>query len=114
MRPQVARPWRLVRQGIENRIVQRRHNASLSTMSAGYHIRNRTRILAPGIAQSRHNRRAGIGYRETHVARLERDGKREALLGSQLFAAMQPAELDEILKFASERRYRRGQTIFQR
>jgi CRP-like cAMP-binding protein len=48
------------------------------------------------------------------VARLERDGKREALLGSQLFAAMQPAELDEILKFASERRFRRGQTIFQR
>jgi CRP-like cAMP-binding protein len=52
--------------------------------------------------------------RETHVARLERDGRREALLGSQLFAAMQPAELDEILKFASERRFRRGQTIFQR
>jgi CRP-like cAMP-binding protein len=48
------------------------------------------------------------------VARLERDGRREALLGSQLFAAMQPAELDEILKFASERRVRRGQTIFQR
>lgn len=56
----------------------------------------------------------GIGYRETHVARLERDGRREALLGSQLFAAMQPTELDEILKFASERRFRRGQTIFQR
>jgi CRP-like cAMP-binding protein len=52
--------------------------------------------------------------RETHVAKLERDGRREALLGSQLFAAMQPAELDEILKFASERRFRRGQTIFQR
>jgi CRP/FNR family transcriptional regulator, cyclic AMP receptor protein len=49
-----------------------------------------------------------------HVARLERDDKREALLGSQLFAAMQPPELDEILKFASERRVRRGQTIFQR
>ncbi|HEY7581275.1 MAG TPA: Crp/Fnr family transcriptional regulator [Acetobacteraceae bacterium] len=48
------------------------------------------------------------------MARLERDGRREALLGSQLFAAMQPAELDEILKFASERRFRRGQTIFQR
>jgi CRP/FNR family transcriptional regulator, cyclic AMP receptor protein len=48
------------------------------------------------------------------VIRLERDARREALLGSQLFAAMQPAELDEILKFASERRVRRGQTIFQR
>lgn len=48
------------------------------------------------------------------MARLERNAKRDALLGSPLFAAMQPAELDEILKFASERRFRRGQTIFQR
>jgi CRP-like cAMP-binding protein len=48
------------------------------------------------------------------VARLERDTKRAALLVSPLFQAMQPAELDEILKFASERRVRRGQTIFQR
>jgi CRP-like cAMP-binding protein len=48
------------------------------------------------------------------VARLERNAKRDALLGSPLFAAMQPAELEEILKFASERRVRRGQTIFQR
>jgi len=48
------------------------------------------------------------------VARLERNAKRDALLGSPLFAAMQPAELDEILKFASERKVRRGQTIFQR
>jgi len=48
------------------------------------------------------------------VARLERDAKRGALLASPLFHAMQPAELDEILKFASERRVRRGQTIFQR
>ncbi len=48
------------------------------------------------------------------MARLERNAKRDALLGSPLFAAMQPAELDEILKFASERRVRRGQTIFQR
>lgn len=55
-----------------------------------------------------------IGYRETLVARLERDAKRAALLGSALFAAMRPEELDEILKFASERRVRRGQTIFQR
>jgi CRP/FNR family transcriptional regulator, cyclic AMP receptor protein len=48
------------------------------------------------------------------VARLERDAKRAALLGSPLFDAMRPAELDEILKLASERRFRRGQTIFQR
>jgi CRP/FNR family transcriptional regulator, cyclic AMP receptor protein len=48
------------------------------------------------------------------VARLERDTKRAALLASPLFQAMQPAELDEILKFASERRVRRGQTIMQR
>ncbi len=48
------------------------------------------------------------------MARLERNVKRTALLGSPLFAAMRPEELDEILKFASERRVRRGQTIFQR
>jgi CRP/FNR family transcriptional regulator, cyclic AMP receptor protein len=52
--------------------------------------------------------------RETQVARLDRDAKRDALLVSPLFDAMQPAELDEILKFASERRYHRGQMIFQR
>ena len=52
--------------------------------------------------------------RETLVAKLERNAKRDALLGSPLFAAMQPQELDEILKFASERRVRRGQMIFQR
>lgn len=48
------------------------------------------------------------------MARLERNAKRDALLGSALFAAMQPAELEEILQFASERRVRRGQTIAQR
>jgi CRP-like cAMP-binding protein len=48
------------------------------------------------------------------VARLERSVKRAALLASPLFAAMQPEELDEILKFALDRRVRRGQTIFQR
>jgi CRP/FNR family cyclic AMP-dependent transcriptional regulator len=52
--------------------------------------------------------------RETHVARLDRDTKRDALLVSPLFDTMQPAELDDILKFASEKRYRRGQMIFQR
>ena len=48
------------------------------------------------------------------MAKLERDIKRAALLASSLFAAMRTEELDEIFKFASERRVRRGQTIFQR
>lgn len=48
------------------------------------------------------------------MARLDRDARRAALLTSPLFQAMKPAELDEILKFASERRYRRGQMILQR
>ena len=48
------------------------------------------------------------------MARLERDAKREALRASPLFLAMKPDELDEILKFASEKRFRRGQMIFQR
>jgi CRP/FNR family transcriptional regulator, cyclic AMP receptor protein len=52
--------------------------------------------------------------RETDVARLDRDTKRDALLVSPLFDTMQPAELDDILKFATEKRYRRGQLIFQR
>lgn len=60
------------------------------------------------------NAEAGQRDRGTNVARLERDAKRGALLASSFFQAMQPAELDEILKFASERRVRRGQTIFQR
>jgi CRP/FNR family transcriptional regulator, cyclic AMP receptor protein len=70
--------------------------------------------MASGIARRGANRGAGQWDRETPVARLERDAKRAALLASPLFDAMQPAELDEILKFASERRVRRGQTIFQR
>jgi CRP/FNR family transcriptional regulator, cyclic AMP receptor protein len=48
------------------------------------------------------------------VARLDRDAKRAALMVSPLFEAMQPAELDGILNFTSERRVRRGQMIFQR
>jgi CRP/FNR family transcriptional regulator, cyclic AMP receptor protein len=60
------------------------------------------------------NRGAGQRDRETPVARLERDARRAALTASPLFQAMQQAELDEILNFASERRVRRGQTIFQR
>ena len=45
--------------------------------------------------------------------RLERDARRAALLASPLFQAMQPDELDEILRFSSERRFARGTTIFQ-
>jgi CRP/FNR family transcriptional regulator, cyclic AMP receptor protein len=48
------------------------------------------------------------------VAKLERNVKRAALLASPLFAAMRAEELDQILRFASERRVRRGQMIFQR
>jgi CRP-like cAMP-binding protein len=51
---------------------------------------------------------------ETLVARLDRDAKHTALMASPLFHAMQPAELEEILSLASERRFRRGQMIFQR
>jgi CRP/FNR family transcriptional regulator, cyclic AMP receptor protein len=67
-----------------------------------------------GVAQRGDNRRAGHRDRETLVARLERNAKRTALLGSPLFAAMRAEELDEIMNFASERRVRRGQMIFQR
>ncbi len=45
--------------------------------------------------------------------RLERDARRAALLASPLFLAMQPGELDEILRFSSDRRFTRGATIFQ-
>ncbi|MDR3536488.1 MAG: Crp/Fnr family transcriptional regulator [Acetobacteraceae bacterium] len=40
--------------------------------------------------------------------------KRAALLASPLFEAMQPAEIDTVLQMATERRVRRGQTIFQK
>jgi CRP-like cAMP-binding protein len=48
------------------------------------------------------------------VALPQRDLKRTALRTSPLFQAMQPEELDTILGFATERRIRRGQTIFQK
>ncbi|MDQ2801856.1 MAG: Crp/Fnr family transcriptional regulator [Pseudomonadota bacterium] len=48
------------------------------------------------------------------MARADSDPKRGALLGSALFQAMQPVELDQILRFAGERRVARGATIFQR
>lgn len=38
--------------------------------------------------------------------------KREALLGSQFFQAMQPHEIDEILAFSTERRVARNATVF--
>lgn len=37
--------------------------------------------------------------------------KREALLSSAFFRSMRPVELDEILDFATERRYARGTTV---
>jgi CRP/FNR family transcriptional regulator, cyclic AMP receptor protein len=37
--------------------------------------------------------------------------KREALLSSAFFRSMRPAEIDEILGFATERRYPRGSTV---
>jgi CRP-like cAMP-binding protein len=40
--------------------------------------------------------------------------KRTALRASPLFKAMQPEELDAILDFSTERRFRRGQVVFQK
>jgi CRP/FNR family transcriptional regulator, cyclic AMP receptor protein len=48
------------------------------------------------------------------VAQPQRDVKRTALRTSPLFQAMLPEEMDAILGFATERRFRRGQTIFQK
>ncbi len=48
------------------------------------------------------------------MAKSEADPRRTALLASPLFQAMEPAELDEILKFAGERRAAKGSTIFQK
>ncbi len=47
-----------------------------------------------------------------HLARAAADPKRSALLASPLFRAMRPAELDEIILFAAERRVPRGTAIF--
>jgi CRP/FNR family transcriptional regulator, cyclic AMP receptor protein len=58
-------------------------------------------------------RRAGKGP-EVIVAKLERDAKRAALLGSPIFQAMQPEELDGILRLSSERHASRGTVIFQK
>ncbi len=48
------------------------------------------------------------------VARLDRDAKRVALLSSPLFEAMNPEELEEVLRLSSERRVTRGASIFQK
>jgi CRP/FNR family cyclic AMP-dependent transcriptional regulator len=48
------------------------------------------------------------------VAQPQRDVKRTALRTSPLFKAMQPEEVDAILDFATERRLRRGQVVFQK
>ncbi|MBN8907784.1 MAG: Crp/Fnr family transcriptional regulator [Rhodospirillales bacterium] len=42
------------------------------------------------------------------------DSRRAVLLQSPLFAAMQESERDAVLQMAVERRFRRGQTIFQK
>jgi CRP-like cAMP-binding protein len=47
------------------------------------------------------------------VPKLDRDARRAALRGCPLFEAVEPAELDAILDLASERKWKRGQTIFQ-
>jgi CRP-like cAMP-binding protein len=48
------------------------------------------------------------------VEKLGREVKRAALRACPLFESMPAAELDEILNLSSERRVRRGQTIFQK
>jgi CRP/FNR family cyclic AMP-dependent transcriptional regulator len=45
---------------------------------------------------------------------MDRDGRRAALLRSPLFQAMTEVELDETLKFAAERRWSKGASIFQK
>jgi CRP/FNR family transcriptional regulator, cyclic AMP receptor protein len=45
---------------------------------------------------------------------LDRSVKRELLRGTPLFAALRPAELEELLGFVGERRFPRGATILQR
>ena len=47
----------------------------------------------------------------TQPPRIAASMKREALLSSAFFRSMRPAEIDEILGFATERRYPRGSTV---
>jgi CRP-like cAMP-binding protein len=46
--------------------------------------------------------------------KIDRGMKRDALLGSAFFQSMRAEEIDEIISFASERRYTRGTTIFNK
>ncbi len=48
------------------------------------------------------------------MARLDRDARRASLMKSPLFQAMTRDEMDAILELATERKIRRGQTIFQK
>lgn len=48
------------------------------------------------------------------MAQPPRDLRRAALRASPLFQAMEPDELDTIIGFATERRVRRGQMVFQK
>ncbi|MGE0415946.1 MAG: Crp/Fnr family transcriptional regulator [Acetobacteraceae bacterium] len=48
------------------------------------------------------------------MARLDRDARRASLLKAPLFQAMTADELDAVLELATERKFRRGQTIFQK
>jgi CRP-like cAMP-binding protein len=50
----------------------------------------------------------------TQPPRIAASMKREALLSSAFFRSMRPAEIDEILGFASERRFPRGATVMAR
>lgn len=55
-----------------------------------------------------------VAVRSVWLNKLERDVRRESLLASPLFQAMQPEEVSQILRLASERHVPRGQTIFQK
>jgi len=73
------------------------------------------RLGQPGrlfIASATTHNPAWLG--ESCVTDSRHDAKRAALLASSLFQAMQPDELDGILRFAVERRVPRGQMIFQK
>lgn len=48
------------------------------------------------------------------VSKNERDPKRSALLVSPVFQAMSEPELDEVLRMATEKSYRKGTQIFQK
>ena len=114
MRPQVARPWRLVRQGVADRVVQAGMVSPSRYCRPGYHMAAKARILPPGIAQRGINRRAGQWTGRRSWQGLSATLNVQPCWAARCLPPCEPEELDEILKFASERRVRRGQTIFQR